>query len=95
MLVPTRKPRMNPITSSMRMAQACLARSARIRPASGANRAIGSERSRELYGRAGQFTHRVRIVTPPRGRPPARAATRTQKCDHMLSWISLASRSRL
>jgi hypothetical protein len=45
-LVPNLKPRMTPITSSMRMAQACLARSATIRPASGANRAMGSERSR-------------------------------------------------
>jgi len=40
-------------------------------------------------------TQRVRIVTPPSGRPPARAAVRTQKWDHMLSWISLASRSLL
>ena len=44
--VPTRKPRMSPTTSSMTRAQACLARSASIRPASGANRAIGSDRSR-------------------------------------------------
>jgi len=43
----------------------------------------------------GQSTQRVLIVTPPRARPPARAAARTQKCDHMFSWISLASRSLL
>jgi len=40
-------------------------------------------------------TQRVRIVMPPWGRPPARAAVRRQKWDHMLSWISLAIRSRL
>jgi hypothetical protein len=43
----------------------------------------------------GHGTRRVRIVTPPCGRPPARAAVRIQKCVHILSWISLASRSRL
>ena len=37
---------MTPSAISMTMAQACLARSASIRPDSGANRAIGSERSR-------------------------------------------------
>ena len=42
-----------------------------------------------------QGTQRVRMVMPPCGRPPASAAARRQKCDHMLSWISLASRSRL
>jgi hypothetical protein len=40
-------------------------------------------------------TQRVRMVTPPWGRPSARAAARMQKWDHMLSWISLASRSLL
>ena len=45
-LVPTRNPRMSPTPSSMTRAQACLAMSASIRPASGANRAIGSDRSR-------------------------------------------------
>ena len=35
-----------PTASSSATAQACLATSAMIRPASGANRAIGSERSR-------------------------------------------------
>lgn len=43
----------------------------------------------------GQSTQRVLIVTPPRGRPQASAAARTQTCDHMFSWISLASRSLL
>ena len=45
-LVPILNPRMYPIPSSKTMAQVCLARSATMRPASGANRAIGSERSR-------------------------------------------------
>jgi len=44
--VPTRKPRMYPMPTSMITAQACLAISARIRPDSGANLAIASERSR-------------------------------------------------
>jgi hypothetical protein len=44
---------------------------------------------------SGQVTQRVRMVMPPCGRPPAKAAVRTQKWDHMLSWISLASRSLL
>jgi DNA-binding SARP family transcriptional activator len=44
--VPIRKPRMYPRASSIAIAQVCLARSARIRPASGANRAIGNDRSR-------------------------------------------------
>jgi hypothetical protein len=44
---------------------------------------------------SGQASQRVRMVMPPWGRPPARAAVRMQKWDHMLSWISLASRSVL
>jgi hypothetical protein len=44
---------------------------------------------------SGQVTQRVRMVMPPWGRPPAKAAVRTQKWDHMLSWISLARRSLL
>jgi len=45
-LVPIRKPSRAPTTSSRAIDHACLATSARIRPASGANLAIGSERSR-------------------------------------------------
>lgn len=30
------------------------------------------------------------LMTPPCGRPPVSRAVRMQKCDHMLSWISLA-----
>jgi hypothetical protein len=56
--------------------------------------AAGRLRARPA-GSQGQGTHRVRMVMPPWGRPPASAAARTQKCDHMLSWISLASRSLL
>ena len=37
---------MNPRPSNMAMAQVCLARSARMRPDSGANLAIGSDRNR-------------------------------------------------
>jgi hypothetical protein len=51
--------------------------------------------SRRSHTGGGQSTQRVLIVTPPRARPPARAAARTQTCDHMFSWISLASRSLL
>ena len=49
-----------------------------------------------LRARSGETVEdTVLIVTPPRGRPPARAAALLQKCDHMFSWISLASRSLL
>ena len=43
----------------------------------------------------GHPVRRVLMVMPPCGSPPARAAVRMQKCVHMLSWISLASRSLL
>jgi len=38
---------------------------------------------------------RVLMVTPPCVRPAAIVAARRQKCAHMFSCISLASRSRL
>jgi hypothetical protein len=41
-----RKPMSTPMASSSAIAQACLTRSATIRPASRENRAIGSDRSR-------------------------------------------------
>ena len=44
--VPSRNPRMKPTTSSRTIDHACLTMSARMRPLSGAQRAIGSDRSR-------------------------------------------------
>ncbi len=49
-------------------------------------------RLRQGAAASGQGTQRVRMVMPPCGLPPASAAARRQKCVHMLSWISLASR---
>jgi len=44
---------------------------------------------------SGHATVRVRTVTPPGVRPPARAAARTQNSTHSRYWICLASPRRL
>ncbi len=90
-------PRREPLAARlMRALHACGRRGAALEVYEQARKRLADRdiRGSQAAG-GGQSTQRVLIVTPPFGRPPARAAARTQKCDHMFSWISLASRRLL